>query len=148
MMSRCLVKQSLIKDSKILLIIGRRLIGRYLLGSDLSPSFLNTDTTMKISNRKENKHLLYNLPRTGESSGEHILRTMTGILSGASGFRCTKIIDCTTNHSGSDLRAKSLFSTRWKIGKLSEPSLRLELHEKFLAKGFALSIEMSGPLGH
>ena len=28
------------------------------------------------------KHLLYSLVRTGKSSGEHILRTMAGILSG------------------------------------------------------------------
>ena len=86
-MSRCLVKLSLMKDSKILLIIGRRLIGRYLPGSELSPSFLKTGTTYEDFQQegKQNsvKHLLYSLARTGEGSAEHILRTMAGILSGA-----------------------------------------------------------------
>ena len=83
-MSRCLVKLSLIKDSKILLIIGRRLIGRCLPGSDHSPSFLKTGTTVEDFQQEGKqdsaKHLLYSLARTGESSGEHILRTMDGIL--------------------------------------------------------------------
>jgi hypothetical protein len=74
------------KDSKILLIIGRRLIGRYLPGSDLSPSFLKTGTTdedfQQEGKQDSAKHLLYSLARTGESSGEHILRTIDGILSG------------------------------------------------------------------
>ena len=75
---------------------------------------------MKISNRKEKnisaKHLLYSLAITEESSGEQILRTKAGILLG---FGCIKIVDCTRNHfSGDILRAKSLFSMRWKIGKL------------------------------
>ena len=38
---------------------------------------------------------------------------------GASGFGCIKIVDCTRNHFGIDiLRAKSLFSTRWKMKEL------------------------------
>ena len=54
----------------------------------------------------------------------------------ASGFGCIKIVDCMRNHSDGDLlRAKSLFSTRW------EPS-RVELHEKFLAKRLALSVDV------
>ena len=65
---------------------------------------------------------------------------------GISGFGCIKIIDCTRYHFDGDiLRAKSLFSTRWKIGKLS----RMELNEKFLAKWLALSVDIartSGPL--
>ena len=52
-MSRCLVKLSLLKDLKILLIIGRRLIGRYLPGSDLCPSFLKTGTTDEDSKQEE-----------------------------------------------------------------------------------------------
>ena len=75
-----LVKLSLIKYSKILLIIGRRLTGRYLFGSDLSPSFLKTGTTDEDfqQERKHDspKHLLCSLARTGESSGELILRTV------------------------------------------------------------------------
>ena len=72
--------------SKILLIIGRRLIGRYLPGSDLSPSFLKTGKTdedfQQDGKQDSAKHLLYGLARTGESPGEHILRTIYGILSG------------------------------------------------------------------
>ena len=69
MMSTCLFK---LKDSKILLIIGRRLIGRYLPGSDLSPSFFKNDTNdedfQQEGKQDSSKHL-------GESSGEHILRS-------------------------------------------------------------------------
>ena len=72
------------KEAKILLIIGRRLIGRYLPGSDLSPSFLKssaTDEAFQQEGKQDSaKHLLYSLARTGENSGEHILRTMAGIL--------------------------------------------------------------------
>ena len=86
MISRYLFKVSLIKDSKILLIIARRLIGRYLPGSDLSPSFLKTGANHEVFQQEGKqdsaKHLLYSLVRRGESSGEHILRTMAGILSG------------------------------------------------------------------
>ena len=69
-MSRCLVKLSLIKDTKIVLITGR-FIGQYLPGSDLSPSFLKTGTTDKDFQQEGKqdlcKHLLYSLARTGES---------------------------------------------------------------------------------
>ena len=85
-MSRCLVKLSLIKYSKVLQIIGRRLIGRYLPGSDHSPSFLKTGTSdegfQQEGKQDSAKHLLYSLSRTGKSSGEHILKTMGVILSG------------------------------------------------------------------
>ena len=51
------------------------------------------------------KHLLHSLARTGAVR--------------ATDFGCIKMIDCTRNHFGSGiLRAKSLFSTRWKIRKL------------------------------
>ena len=76
-MSRCLVELSLIKDSKILLIIGRRFIGRYLPGSDLSPSLLKTGTSYEDFQEGEEdsaKHLLYSLSRTRENSGKHILK--------------------------------------------------------------------------
>ena len=86
MISRCLVQLALIKDSKILLIIGRRLIGRYLPGSDLSQLFLKTGTTdedfQQEGKQNSAKHLLYSSVRTGDSSGKHILRTTAGILSG------------------------------------------------------------------
>ena len=66
---RCLVKLPLIKDSKILLILGRRLIGRYLPGSDLSPSFLKTSTIdedyQQEGKQDSAKHLLYSSARTG-----------------------------------------------------------------------------------
>ena len=59
---------------------------------------------MKISNRKANKIQL-------KDSGWNSV--------GGSGFGCIKIVDSMRNHFVSDiLRAKSLFSTRWKIGKL------------------------------
>ena len=61
-------------------------MGRYLPGSDLSSSFLKTGTTdedfQHEGKQDSAKHLLYSLARTGESSGEHILRRMAGILSG------------------------------------------------------------------
>ena len=82
-MSRCLAKLSLIKDSKILLIIGRRLMGRYLPGSDLSPSTGTIEEDFRQKGKQDSaKHLLCSLARTGENSGEHIIRTMAGILSG------------------------------------------------------------------
>ena len=75
----------------ILLIIGRRFIGRYLPGSDLSPSFLKTGTTGEEEGKQDSaKHLLYSLARTGESSGEHILRTMAGILTGPVGLDASR----------------------------------------------------------
>ena len=37
----------------------------------------------------------------------------------ASGFECIKIVDCTRNHFGGNIRrVKSLFIMRWKNGKL------------------------------
>ena len=63
---------------------------------------------------------------------------------GASGFGCIKILECARNHFGSDiLRAKSLVSMRWKIGKLlGEPSSRVELQGKFLPKTLSLSVDV------
>ena len=57
-----------------------------LPGSDLLQSFLKTGTTNEDI-QQEGKldsanHLLYSPARTGESSGEQILRTMAGILLG------------------------------------------------------------------
>ena len=63
----------------------KKIMGQYLPGSDLFPSFLKTGTTdedFQEGKQDSAKHLLYSLARTGESSGEHILRTMAGILSG------------------------------------------------------------------
>ena len=61
-------------------------MGRYLPGSDLSQSFLKTGTTngdfQQEGKPSQAKDLLYSLVRTGESSEEHILRTMAGILLG------------------------------------------------------------------
>ena len=51
---------------------------------DLSPSFLKTGTTVEDFQQEGKQDLAKNLStlaRTGESSGEHILRTMAGILS-------------------------------------------------------------------
>ena len=64
----------------------RTLIGQYLPGSDLSPTFIKTGTT-DVDFQQEGKqdlakHLLYSLATTRESSGEHILRTMARILLG------------------------------------------------------------------
>ena len=83
---------------------------RYLPGSDLSPSFLKTGTTdgdfEQEGKQDSAKYLLYILVRTGESSGEHILKTMAGILLGPMALEQPF------------WRRYSLFSTRWKIGKL------------------------------
>ena len=121
-MSGCLVKLSLIKDSKILLILGRRLIGRCLPRSDLSSSFLKTGTTnedfQQEGKQDSAKQLFYSLARTGECSGEHILRTIAGILSGASGFGCFKIVDCTRDLFGGDILSLKVSVQYWKIGKL------------------------------
>ena len=85
-MPRCLVKLSLIKYSNILLLIGRGLLGQCLPGSDLTPSFFKTGTNYEDFQQEGkqdlSKHLLYSLARTGESSGEQILRTMARIMSG------------------------------------------------------------------
>ena len=56
------------------------------------------------------------------------------------------MIDCTRKHFGGDiLRAKSLFSVRWKEDGL-EPS-SMELHEQFIAKRLALSVDVAGTPG-
>ena len=68
----------------------------FSLWSNLACSQESTKTVLKVIEmasdvsmlsqtiiNKRLKNLLYSLARTGESSGEHILRTMAGILSGA-----------------------------------------------------------------
>lgn len=55
-------------------------------GLDRSPQFLKTGITLglfhTVGKHDSATHLLNNIDKTGESSGEHFLRTMTGILSG------------------------------------------------------------------
>ena len=125
------------KRSKIVQITGRRLIGRYLQGSDLAPSFLKTGTTdedfQQVGKQDSAKHLLYSLAMKRKLWRTHLKYNGWNSVM-ASGFGYIKSIDCTRNHSGSDiLRADSQFSTKWKTRKLLGPS-RVELHEKFLAE--------------
>ena len=71
------------KHSKILLITERRLIGRSLAESERTPAPLKTGTTNATfqdnGNTELAKHKLKSLARTGESSREHIFKTITGI---------------------------------------------------------------------
>ena len=70
-------------DSKILLMMGRRLIGRDLEESQRSPEFLKTGHTEECFqlNGKHDCliHLLKSLDKIGVSSGLGALRTTTGI---------------------------------------------------------------------
>ena len=107
---------SLIKDSKIYTNNRMKVIGRYLPGSDLSPSFLKTATSdedfQQEGKQDSSKDLLYSLASRRKFWGIH-LNDNDRNSAGASGFGCIKITDCTSNHFGSDiLTAKSLFSTR------------------------------------
>ena len=66
-------------------MIGRRLMGRYLVGSDLSPEFLNTGHTDDVFH-EDGKHFsfrqrLKSFARIGAISGAVFLRTITGISS-------------------------------------------------------------------
>ena len=73
-------------DSKILLIIGNKLIGLYLDGSALSPEFLKTGQTDE-NFQDDGKHFsvrqrLNSFVKIGASSGAVFFRTTTGISSG------------------------------------------------------------------
>ena len=84
--SKCEIRWSLIIDSKTLLTIGRRLIGRYLEGSHRSPEFLNTghtdDLFQEFGKHDCRIHLLNSLDRMGDNSAVKFFRTTTGISSG------------------------------------------------------------------
>ena len=64
-------------------MIGRRLIGRYFVGSVRSPEFLNAGTTeahfQQSGNIDSLMHLLNSLDSIGESSGDNCFNTMAGI---------------------------------------------------------------------
>ena len=88
-MTRCSVKLSLIKDSKILLLIGRRLIGRYLPGPGRKTRFSQALIVQLSKNRS--KLWRTHLKDNGWNSV------------GVSGFGCIKIVDCTRNHFGGEV---------------------------------------------
>ena len=84
--SRWATRSVLMTDSNNLLIMLRRLMGRYCDGSDWSPEFLKTgqtaDSFQQSGKHSSWMHLLNNFARIGESSGDRFFRTTTGILSG------------------------------------------------------------------
>ena len=80
----------LIRDLNTLLIMGRRLIGRYLEGSDFPPEPLKTGTTEACfqlgRNTDFDRNKRYNFQRTEDGSGGHIFKAIAGIQSGPVDF--------------------------------------------------------------
>ena len=84
--SRWSVNFLLIKVSNILLTIGSKLMGRYLLGSERSPQFLKAGTILahfQHSGKDDSdRHLLKSFESIGDNSGPHFLKIIAGMLSG------------------------------------------------------------------
>ena len=68
--------------------------------SPLLKTGITDEDFQQVGNQDFAKHLLYSLARTGEISGEHILRRMAGILAGPVALNACDL-----------LRAKSLLVT-------------------------------------
>ena len=130
----------------------RRLTGWWFLPADLSPTFLNTETTnvtFQQSGKQDSfRHILKSLASMYESSGSQFFRTTTGIQSGPDTFEESKFIMVFLTILGV---MEILFSFRLvlegKTGKdIQEPS-RLEFFKEFLANNFALSDEEDNTSG-
>ena len=74
----------------------RRLTGRQILDVDLSPTFLNTETTdetLEQSGKQDSlRHLLKISACMNKSSGSQFFRTTTGIQSGPNAFDKSRFI--------------------------------------------------------
>ena len=123
------------------------------MGSEYSPAPLEIGTTEATfrdeGNTELDTHMLNNLERMGESSGEHIFKTITGIPSGLVALEASKVGMMRATFMGVMRGSGTSMSVReGKAGRECPSSLSVELRAKFLAKRFALSsgdVRTSGP---
>ena len=115
-----------------------------VLAVDLSPRFLNTETTNKIfqqSGKQDSfRHILKSSASMNESSGLQFLRTTTGIQSGPDAFDESRFFMAfLTILWVMEILCSFKLVLEGQTGKEIPESSRLEFLEKFLANNFALS---------
>ena len=125
-------------------------MGRYLVGSDLSPEFLNTGHTDDVFH-EDGKHFsfrqrLKSFARIGAISGAVFLRTITGISSGLVAF----------DTQSWQMNLATSFTVTWMFeiievvreGNSGTTDPRFPFVANMVAKSFALSLDdatISGP---
>ena len=144
--SRWATRSVLMTDSNSLLIMLRRLIGRYCEGSDWSPEFLKTgqteDSFQQSGKHSSWMHLLNNFARIGESSGDKFFKTTTGILSGPVALDDSSSLILFDTSFAVTQGVTIWFSlTVGKKGTSWPWSSKVEFEAKMDAKMFALSVE-------
>ena len=140
------------KASKILLTIERRLIILWFRESEWLPLFLKTWTT-DVSFQQEEKQdsniqQLKRLDKIEDNSGEHICKTLIGILSGPEAWEGSSLeITSETSVGVMKTDSKKFEVLSAKSGGLCTKSTRIEFLEKRSAKSLALSDEKVRTLG-